>query len=75
MHQETVVDKLLNLDVHKTLGPDDMHPYLLKQCADSLFSPLQYLFNQSLMEGVLPTDWKQANVTPIFKKGSKSKTR
>ena len=67
--KKCVVDKLLNLNVNKTPGPDDMHPYLLKQCADSLSSPLQYLFNQSLT----PTDWKQANVTPIFKKGSKSK--
>ena len=24
------------------------------------------------MEGYVPIDWKQANVTPIFKKGSKS---
>jgi hypothetical protein len=23
-------------------------------------------------EGVIPQDWKEANVTPIFKKGSKS---
>lgn len=71
--KKSVIDKLLNLNVNKTPGPDDVHPYLLKQFTDSLSNPLQYLFNQSLMEGVLPTDWKQVNVNPIFKKASKSK--
>ena len=29
------------------------------------------LFNRSLAEGKLPTDWRLANVTPVYKKGSK----
>ena len=28
-------------------------------------------FEQSHLSGTLPTDWKQSNVTPIFKEGSK----
>ena len=30
------------------------------------------IFNSSLQTGVVVTDWKMANVTPVFKKGSKS---
>ena len=30
------------------------------------------LFNQSLTSGELPDDWTTANVSPVFKKGSKS---
>lgn len=30
------------------------------------------MFNQSLYTGELTADWKNANVTPIHKKGSKS---
>jgi hypothetical protein len=30
------------------------------------------LFRKSLAEGSVPADWRKANVTPIFKKGSKS---
>ena len=32
-----------------------------------------YLYNASLSEGVVPTDWKNAFVTPVYKKGPKSK--
>ena len=30
------------------------------------------IFTKFLEEGVVPLDWKKANVTPIFKKGAKS---
>ena len=40
--------------------------------ADILSAPLAVLYSKSLYEGVVPSDWKLANVTPIFKKGSKS---
>ena len=33
--------------------------------------PLAILFNKSMQEGMIPNDWRKANVTPIFKKGSK----
>ena len=40
-------------------------------CAESLAKSLFLIFAQSLNTGVLPSDWRRANVTPIFKKGSK----
>ena len=30
------------------------------------------IFNQSLVTGIFPSDWKMAEVSPIFKNGSKS---
>ena len=32
-----------------------------------------FLFQASLDQGVVPPDWKTANVVPLFKKGDKSK--
>ena len=37
-----------------------------------LSAPLTLLFQVSLQRGQLPNDWKHANVTPIFKKRSRS---
>jgi hypothetical protein len=31
------------------------------------------LLQASINQGILPTDWKTANVVPIFKKGDESK--
>ena len=33
---------------------------------------LMCIFNQSLLTGIYPSDWKLAKVTPIFKAGSKT---
>ena len=70
--EQLVLSKLLHLNSNKTPGPDKVHPCLLKNCVASLCKPICYLFNQSLYTGELPADWKNANVTPIHKKGLKS---
>ena len=31
------------------------------------------MFNLSLEEGIVPSEWKEANITPLFKKGSRKK--
>jgi len=48
------------------------HPHLLKECASSIAKPLPNIFQDSLTQGQIPSDWKLANVCPIFKKGSKN---
>ena len=32
------------------------------------------MFNLSLKEGVVPVDWKETNIIPLFKKGSRNKS-
>ena len=39
--------------------------------AKELTPVVHFIFTQSLCTGELPTEWTQANVAPIFKKGSK----
>jgi hypothetical protein len=67
-----VLNCIENLKVNKTPGPDKISPRVLKEAKNSFVKPLTDLFNISLQTGTLPDQWKQANVTPIFKKGSKS---
>ena len=70
---ELEVQRLLSkLNVHKSTGPDAIGNWVLKHCSSSLCKPLTALFNKSLSDGIFPSVWKQANVCPVFKKGSKS---
>ena len=66
------VEKLLhNLDPNKASGPDNIPNKILKLCAKELAPAITHIFNQSLNTGILPVDWKNANISPIFKKGNK----
>ena len=67
------IKKILEkLDPHKALGPDNIPGIFLKICAANMADIFSFLFQASLDQGVVPPDWKTANVVPLFKKGDKS---
>ena len=68
---EAIKKNVLKLKNKSSPGPDKITPRLLKECIELLKLPLSILFNMSIQEGVVPEDWRMANVTPIFKKGQK----
>ena len=63
---------LKKLDRGKARGPDEVSPWVLKECAEELCLPIFMIFTNSLEQGKLPDIWKSANITPIYKKGNKS---
>ncbi len=69
---EDVEAQLKSLKADSAMGPDNLHPLLLKECSSVLAYPFYLLFNQSLRLGVVPSAWKSSLVTPIFKKGSRT---
>ena len=68
---ENVCELLDGLDGSSSMGPDGLHPLLLKSCSDNLAYPLHQIFTASLHSGRLPQLWKDSKVIPIFKKGSR----
>ncbi|KFP78676.1 LINE-1 reverse transcriptase, partial [Apaloderma vittatum] len=68
---EQVWEHLENLKVHKSMGPDEIHPWVLKELAAEVARPLAIIFERSWQSGEVPTDWRRANITPIFKEGIK----
>ncbi|KAF1435562.1 hypothetical protein FQV21_0002216, partial [Spheniscus demersus] len=71
IQEEAVNDLLRHLDAHKSMGPDGIHPRVLRELAEELAKPLSIIYQQSWLTGEVPDDWRLANVTPIDKKGWK----
>jgi ribonuclease P/MRP protein subunit RPP40 len=68
---EIVEKKLKELKIDKCPGLDGIHPKMLFELRKEISVPLAVFFNQSLKSGVVPGEWKDAGVTPLFKKGKK----
>ena len=60
------------LPMGKASGPDEMNNRILRELADVLCLPLCTLFNKSLSDGIVPSSWKEAHVSAVFKKGDPS---
>ena len=69
---DDVKKKLLRLNPDKSIGPDDQHARLLIELADELSEPLAAFFNETIRQGKLPSDWKLAFISSIYKKGSRN---
>ena len=67
------VESLLKqLDTNKSPGHDGIPTRLLKEAAAELAPSLATLYNLSFQRGDIPQDWKDATVSPIYKKGAKT---
>ncbi|RMC13008.1 hypothetical protein DUI87_10537 [Hirundo rustica rustica] len=71
IQEEAVRELLGHLDIYKSMGPDGIHPRVMRELADELAKPLSIIYQESWLTGEVPGDWKLANVTPVYKKGRK----
>ena len=45
---------------------------MLKELVNNISRAIAFLLIKSMGQGVIPKDWKRANVSPIYKKGSRN---
>ena len=69
--EDDVIAKLGKLKLGKSAGPDGISTTFLMNTKHLISKPLTLIYNKTITEGVVPQDWKRANVTPLFKKGSR----
>ena len=69
---EKVYEYLKKIKPDKSQGNDKIHPFVIHKCAKSFAKPISIIFQRSFDKSELPESWLEANVTPLFKKGSRS---
>ena len=58
----TTFKALESVKANKATGPDNIPAWVLRNYANVLATPLTSIFSNSVIEGVLPVEWKMANV-------------
>ena len=68
-----VLNLLCGLESKKAAGIDGIFSPILKLSAKVIVPSLTIIFNQKILTGIFPNDWKFARITPIFKSDAKDK--
>ena len=71
--EEGVLKQLQKLNPHKAAGPDKLKPIVLRELAEVIAPMVTRIFRASLKQGKTPGRWREAHVTPVYKKGEKYK--
>ena len=70
--EEEVLDLLTSLDVSKSSGPDGISARMLKFTATSITPSVTKLFNQTITQARIPTQWKKSVIVPVPKSSDAS---
>ena len=69
VREDQVQDHIRNLKVHKSMGHDEVHLWVLKEVADEVATPLlPIIYEKSCQSGEVHGDGKRRSITPILKR-------
>ena len=63
---------LRNIDGNRSPSPDGYNPCFIKELADFIIEPIGIIVRNSMESGTIPSQWKEARVFAIYKKGNKN---
>ena len=66
---EIVINSIKELNDKKSTDFTGLSPFIVKKVAQAISVPLAHIFNSSFREGIAPSQFKIAKVSPIFKRG------
>ena len=64
---DEVKEALRSLKPNRSPGYDNTSSNVVNETSDIFFTPLKYIFNLSLQQGIFPENVKIAKVSPIYK--------
>ena len=65
---EVVVSKINNMKENKSPRVEGISPKILRETVEQISTPLAHVFNMAHQEGIVPLEWKEANIIPLLKK-------
>ena len=68
-----VSKQLSKLNPGKAAGPDNLTSRILKELHSEVTPTLTDIYNSSLRKGKVLDDWRNASVSPVYKKGANTK--
>jgi ribonuclease P/MRP protein subunit RPP40 len=71
--ENEVINSIGEFKAHKSPGIDGITSTYALKTKEIMAKPLCLLYNSSIERNQIPLEWKEANISPIFKKGDKSK--
>ena len=71
IENEEIILLVRNINPNKATGSDGISGQMLLLCDDSVSIPLHIIYSNILSTSIYPDIWKIANVTPVYKKGSR----
>jgi len=70
-NEEAVLSIMRRTNVYSAMGTDEAHPRILKEASEQLKHTVTTYFEKSLSDNTVPSLWKEAIVTPIYKNGDR----